>query len=257
MNENKNNQTFYTVLFCIAVLIICAAFAVHSVSYNKAQMAQATVPRDPATITVSGTGTVDVKADIGKFTISVESVQDTAESARIDVSSKINIAIDLLKEYIGVTDKDLETGWISIEPYYEWDMGSRTLVGQKAYQSINVTTASIDKAGRVYELLASIDGISVSSITLDKKDKSAERTEARKLAVEAASKKAQDYADALGIKIMGVMSVSGNSQNQASPYLSNFYKSAVYDMESASGSTEYYAGDISITENVNIVYSIY
>ena len=162
-----------------------------------------------------------------------------------------------LKNGLGVTDKDLETGWISISPYYEWVDGQRTLVGQKASQSVKVKTSKVDRAGEVYEILAKIDGISVSSVSMDKEDKSEARFEARRKAVEMAKAKAMDYAEALGVQVVGVMSVTDNGSQGYAPYYSNavMFKTAAADYDAGSG-TELYAGDVVITESVDVVFSI-
>lgn len=253
--DRENFRSTVIVIACVAVV----AFAV-GLSLQVCRMVydrdSGSVQRDPATISVSASCDVHVAADKASFTVSAEAIKETSEEARIAVAEMMNEAVSKLREGLGVTDKDLETSWISINPYYEWIDGQRTLVGQKATQSVSVKTDKVDRAGEVYEILAKVDGISVSSVSLDKDDKSEAKSEARKKAVEMANAKAQDYADALGVEVVGVMSVSDGASQGYTPYYSNAVMLKTTAMDGAEASTEWYAGDVVVTESVDVVFSI-
>ena len=254
--DRENFRSTVIVIACVAVVAFAVGLSLQicQIVYDKGV---GTTQRDPATISVSASCDVHVSADTATFTVSAEAIKDTSEEARAAVAEMMNAAVASLKAGLGVTDKDLETGWISISPYYEWVDGQRTLVGQKASQSVTVKTSKVDRAGEVYEILAKIDGISVSSVSLDKEDKSEARSEARRKAVEMAKAKAMDYAEALGVEIVGVMSVTDNGTQGYAPYYSNavMFKTAAADYDAGSG-TELYAGDVVITESVDVVFSI-
>lgn len=254
--DTENFRSTVIVIACVAVVAFALGLSIQvcRMIYEKGA---GSVLRDPATISVSGSSSIHVSADTATFTVSAEAVEPTSEEARMAVARMMNEAVANLRNGLGVTDEDLETGWISINPYYEWVDGQRTLRGQKASQSVTVKTGRVDRAGEVYEILAKTDGISVSSISLDKEDKTEARAEARRKAVESARAKAQNYADALGIEIVGVMSVTDSTSQGSSPYYSNavMFKTASADYAEGSG-TELYAGDVVVTESVDIVFSI-
>ena len=72
-----------------------------------------------------------------------------------------------------------------------------------------------------------------------------------------AKTKAMDYAEALGVQVVGVMSVTDNSTQGYAPYYSNavMLRTTAMDYDAGSG-TELYAGDVVVTESVDVVFSI-
>lgn len=217
-------------------------------------MSCTTLKEDTKIVTVSGEGVVKARADVASFTLYASSVKDTAEDARSAVSVMINSALDTLKSEFGVNNEDITTSYISINPYYEWTDGKRELKGQSASESVDVKLYDLDKAGLVFERLASIDGLSVSSLALDKSDKTDEIRKSRENAVLNAEEKARTYANALGYDIASVVSISdGTGASVISPRYDN---AMAFEAKSASTSTEYYADAITIRDSVTVTFSL-
>ncbi len=217
-------------------------------------MSCTTMKESNKTVTVSGEGVVRAKADVASFTLYASSVKDRAEDARAAVSVMINSALDALRAEFGVKDEDITTSYISINPYYEWTDGKRELKGQSASESVEVKLYDLDKAGLVFERLAALDGLSVSSITLDKSDKSDEIRLARETAVMNAEEKARTYANALGYDIDSVISISdGTGALIDSPRYDN---AMLFEAKASASSTEYYADAITVRDSVAVTFSI-
>ncbi len=217
-------------------------------------MSCTTMKESNKTVTVSGEGVVRAKADVASFTLYASSVKDRAEDARAAVSVMINSALDALRAEFGVKDEDITTSYISINPYYEWTDGKRELKGQSASESVEVKLYDLDKAGLVFERLAALDGLSVSSITLDKSDKSDEIRLARETAVRNAEEKARTYANALGYDIDSVISISdGTGALIDSPRYDN---AMLFEAKASASSTEYYADAITVRDSVAVTFSI-
>lgn len=210
-------------------------------------------------ITVTSSSTVSVVPDTASFTITAEAMADTTEEARNTSSLMIASAVEILKDEFGITDDEITTNYMNINPYYEWLDGGRTLRGQKATQSLNITLKNgLDKAGKVYDRLSVLDGISISSITYSKLDTSQEEAEARAEATKNALKKAQDYVSGLSLEVGKLVNLAeGNVSYSYSSYASNKLMMA----ESAAAvsdysSTTYYAGDLSVSATVTAVFEI-
>lgn len=210
-----------------------------------------------ATIAVSASGTVSQMPDSASLRIYAESYESTTEWARVRTSQMINNAVNILRGDYGVKSADIVTETLSINPYYEWIDGKRMLVSQRASQSINVLLRDIDSIGSIIEDLSQLDGIAISSIQLDVLDKTDMKREARMLAVEEARAKADAYAESAGMKVGEVISISdGTSISQSYRSASSNMMMAKATAESASVSTEYYAGRISVTDSVSIIYEL-
>lgn len=225
----------YLILFLISLLVFTGC---------------QTTGRDSSYIDVTGMSVVYMKADEARFTVSAEYVAETTDEARVKTDEIINSAVGILKDKYGVEDEDIETGYLSLSPYYTWNDNVRVLSGQRGMQSINVSISDISMVGNIVEDLSKINGISVGSISLDKADKSAETEEARRLAVDNALDKARTYAEAAGRQIGEVVYISDrldtgyyNSSNKMMAYASESYPDSM-------GGTSFYAYDLSVSDTV-------
>lgn len=216
-----------------------------------------TLKSEKSYITVTATSSVSVSPDAASFTITAEAVSPTTEEARNASSSMIEEALKILKDEYGISDDEIVTNYMNINPYYEWIDGSRTLSGQRASQSLNITIKNgLDKAGKVYDRLSVLDGISISSITYFKLDTTEELREARKMAAAEASLKAEDYAEGVGRKVGEVVSLSEGTVSYSSYDYSNAKLMTAAATESSYSSTTYYAGDLSVSATVIAVFML-
>lgn len=214
-----------------------------------------TVETDQSVSTLSVTGNAQIKLqpDVARFTISAESIESTSDEARAKTSTMINQAVDILMNDFGIARNDIATNYIDISPYYEWQDNQRILRGQCASQSLDITLHDISKYGDIFTSISKVNGLSVSTASLDKKDKSMDLDEVRRLSVMDANGKAKVYADAAGVDIIGVLSISSGSGSVSYPRVNAVYKATAMDAES---NTEYYADDITLSDSVSIIYKI-
>lgn len=216
-----------------------------------------TLKSEKSYITVTATSSVSVTPDAASFTITAEAVSPTTEEARNASSSMIEEALKILKDEYGISDDEIVTNYMNINPYYEWIDGSRTLSGQRASQSLNITIKNgLDKAGKVYDRLSVLDGISISSITYFKLETTEEVREARKMAAAEAALKAEDYAEGVGRKVGEVVSLSEGTVSYSSYDYSNAKLMTAAAQESSYSSTTYYAGDLSVSATVTAVFTL-
>lgn len=210
-----------------------------------------------STITVTASSTVRVIPDTASFTITAESVASTTEEARNTSQLMIQSSLDILKDEFDISDDEITTNYMNINPSYEWIDGVRTLVGQKASQSLTIVLKNgLDKVGRVYDRLSILDGISISSITYSKLDTSSEISLARIEAGKEALKKAQSYAEGVNMKVGDVLSLSEGST--AYSYYGSSNSKMVLAEAASDGyySTTYYAGDLSVSATVTAVFTL-
>ncbi len=210
-------------------------------------------------ITVTASSTVAVIADTASFSITAEALEATTEEARNASSDMIANAVDILKDEYGITDDEITTDYMNISPYYQWLDTGRTLMGQKATQTLTITLRNgIEKAGKVYDRLSVLDGISISSISYSKADTSAEESYARVLATKNALEKAEDYAEGASMTVGKVLSLTEGSDGGYYSYSKN----AVMLAETAAAasdsyaSTTYYQGDLSVSATVTAVFEL-
>ena len=211
---------------------------------------------DLPSISVSGTATVTVEPDTASFSLTASSLRDTTEEARVSTTEMIQGAVKILTDEFGVPVEDLSTSYITAYPQYRWtEENKQELVGQRCEQSLNVKIHDLASIGDVYTRLMSLTGIEISTVSLDKEDKSAELLEARMLAVKDARAKADAYTEAAGVSVGKVLNISDSSSYYPVAYKMSNRLMASAEMDSAP-STEFYKGDISVSASVSMVYEI-
>lgn len=203
---------------------------------------------EPPTITARGIGRVTGVPDTVVITLGVESESAQASEALDRNNERTKAVIDLLKQ-ARVAEEDIQTSQFSINPRF--DNEGRAIVG---YLVTNLLTARvsddvdagalIDKAAQSAE-----NDIRVQSIHFEIDDKGSLYEDARKGAVEDAKKQAEQLAEAAGVELGSVRSITESVTPQPPvPYL--------LPRTDAAASVPLEPGSQEITLEVQVVYEI-
>ncbi len=200
-----------------------------------------------ATVTVSGNAVIQAVPDIIRFSVTASSVGATTEEARAVASGMMNISVSVLKK-LGVSEEDITTSYFSVSPYYSYEDGVQSVIGQIAVERISVVLRNPEIIGDVIESLSKMDGIEISDISADKSDKSVEIMKARELAVQDAYSRATVYATAAGYTLGPLVSLSGEDDG--------YTREKVYALSGSGAGTEYHSGTIEVGDSVSAVFSL-
>ena len=201
------------VLFASSVLIASCGFSV-----GEKNTWDITQPFETG-VTVEATGSVKVVPDGVQFNFSVFAVEATSSSAlerANKLASQAREALDDSK----INKDDIATQSVSIYPEYSYSQeGVQNLIGFRATQSFAVTLRDTDKAGEVVDAVVSSVGTDLTidiltPILIDSKDAA---EQARENAIKLAKKKAEDYADLLGVDLGNIISVREFATSSAVP----------------------------------------
>jgi uncharacterized protein YggE len=165
-------------------------------------------PQPPVrSMTVSGTGTVNLTPDIAYINIGVHSEGPSASEVVADNNTKTQEVIDALKG-MGVKAEDIRTTNFSIWPSQQYDQtGQSTGTTYMVDNPVYLTVRDISKLGDVLDETIKAGANSINSIQFDVADKTDSLAKARKLAVDNASKQAQELADAAGVKLGAIQTI--------------------------------------------------
>jgi uncharacterized protein len=221
--ENTNRKTALLAL-SIAIIIVLAVTQTHiggigQTSGSTTTTTTTSTTNTPGTISVQGTGQVDVQPDRGIVTIGVITQATTAQAATQENAITINAVITALNG-IGISNSDIQTSYYNLYPQYSWSSGVSTLTGYQVTNEFQVTvvasgqtiqqlgtdighvidTATANGANQIYgvEFTASSDTLQQAQLT------------ALRDATLDASQRAHTIASALGVNITGVVSVTTN-----------------------------------------------
>ena len=162
---------------------------------------------EPPTITARGIGRVTGVPDTVVITLGVESESAQASEALAGNNERTRAVIDLLKQ-AGVAEEDIQTSQFSINPRF--DNEGRAIVG---YFVTNLLTARVSDdvdAGALIDKAAQAAGndIRVQSIQFEIDDKGSLYEDARQEAVEEAKNQAEQLAEAAGVELGSIRSIT-------------------------------------------------
>lgn len=200
------------------------------------------------TIQVSGSGEVQLVADIASFNIQVSELGKTTKDAQAMANAKMFSILEVLRTS-QIEDKDIKTTSLSLRPSYKWIDNAQVLEGQVASQSLSVIVRDLSSLGLVIDNLGEISGITLNSVSLDKDDKSEALVEARQKAVAAALEKADIYAKSTNMQVGSPITISESSvANVYEPRAMKMMASESYDM-----ATEIPAGTMTVRSTVSLL----
>lgn len=206
------------------------------------------------TVEVSATGEVTLEPDIATFNVQISEKGETTKEAQQRANEKMNQVLTTLRTG-GIADRDIGTTALSLRPEYVWVENRQQLVGQVASQSLSVKVRDLGTLGSLIDSLGEVTSITLTSIVLDKEDKSAGMIEARKRAVAQAREKAELYANESGLHVQSVITISefSSASNPYNPRLKAvaLASEAAYDM-----ATEIPAGMLTITSTISAVFEM-
>ncbi|MDR0670130.1 MAG: SIMPL domain-containing protein [Treponema sp.] len=210
-----------------------------------------------STISVFGTGTVLVQPDTIQMTVSLSKVAQTTKLAQDEVSNMVRQALIILKE-ANVEDKNIATTSLTFNSEYEY-INRRVLIGQKAEQRITFSIEDIDtdneKISGIIDRLIQINGIELNQLNFSVKSNTEYFIRSRELAFQKAVEKANQYAELSQLKIIRVLSISEEGNQQISPITNRFLnQSMVQEAAAGSGSTIVPAGELEITTRILVEF---
>jgi uncharacterized protein YggE len=204
------------------------------------------------TINVTGTGTVTVKPDVADVTVGVTVQRDEAGAAAQDAAKVMDAVVKALKG-LGIADDDIQTTSLTLSPVYDYDSNPAKLTGYQASNQVTVTVRDITKTGPVIDAATGAGATDVNNVTFRLDDETAAEAQAREQAVKAARAEADTIAEAAGVSITGVVSITETGAPVPYPV---YYGREAAAGAAADAATPVMSGTIDLEVDVAIVYSI-
>lgn len=165
---------------------------------------QQTGTSDERGITVGGVGKAEATPDVAVFDVGVEVTAPDVATARDQAAEAATGVIAALKQ-AGVADKDIQTRGLNVSPNYDYpkDGGTPTIVSFRVSNIVNVKVRDIGRAGEAVDaaVAAGGDATRLHGIRFEVSDAAKVAEEARQRAVEDARSKAEQLAQAAGVKL--------------------------------------------------------
>jgi uncharacterized protein len=239
-------------LFISGLLVYLSATNQHNA------YAQLSSPDNNKTLFVTGSATTQIKPDKVTVSLGVETTNTKAKSALAANSELMNKIISALK-IAGVKDNETSTSSFTITPNrdYSIDRNQGKLIGFTVSNSIQIDSNNVNNTSDWIDIAVSSGANNVNSIYFSLSDKKLDdiRKELVNDAIDNAKEKADIAASALGLKIVGIRTVS---IDQVTPFFTGPTPYGVTSLknEASAPSTPILTGEQQISQNVNIVFLV-
>lgn len=232
-----------TLMVLTLVVSACAPAAVNSAGQPVVR-----------TLSVSGSGQAYLAPDIVYIYIGVHTEKLTAAEAVAENNDQTQKLIQAIQDF-GIEAKDIRTTNFSIWPIDRGDPQTGLPTGEKTYgvdNTVFVTVRDLDKLGDLLDTAVAAGANTVNSVQFDAANKDEALKQARVDAVKNAEKQAKELADATGLSVGEIQSIS---------FVDNQYP--VFDGKGGGGGAVSEAaavpiqpGQLSFTVTVNITYEL-
>lgn len=230
----------------IALLVVFAGGAIFfsaraGASGNAAPSRQST--SSSHTIAVAGHGEVSVPPDMATLQIGVQTKGDAATAALNENAQRMT-AVQAAIQALGVPSNRIQTSDLSL--WFDSEHGVYL-----ASHTLTVRLDDISKVGPVLDAAVNAGANNSWGVSFGLKDPSSAQVSALRAAVTAARRHADGIASSLGVTIDGVTSASEATFSVPQPM-------AVHGPVNASAApTPVQAGELTVTADINVVYSFH
>ena len=167
-------------------------------------------------VRVSGQGTVSVKPDQFKLSVSVTTQAPTAQEAADQNATQTDAVINKLRAVLGNTG-DLRTISYSVNPVYRTNSNPLAIIAYTVTNALEVTCNSLVLASRMIDTATQAGSTTVSNLRLLLRDSEPPRQAAMKAATQQARIRADVLASGLSMRVGAILSIEETSVALPSP----------------------------------------
>ena len=209
-----------------------------------------TAAADGATITVTGSAVVTLEADYAQISVGVSTSAKTVDEASKQNAEAIHTVIEALKA-AGVKEDDIATSNYSVHAEYDYSsLGGQKLSGYNVNNQLNVVIRDMAHIGATLDKATAAGANNIYNIQFLSTKADAAQDEATAYAVQDAMRRAKLLAEAAGLQLGNIVSISDSTGGYA--VVTRSYKST---LDAAAGNS-ILPDDASVSANVTIVFEL-
>ncbi len=191
------------------ILAIALAFGTPMTACAQSQTAPGyAMPSDGTLLSVSAEASAKRVPDVATISTGVVTQATDANAAMRANAVQMDKVMAAIKA-AGIAERDVQASGINLNPQYKYvENAPPSIVGYQASNTVNVKVRDLSKLGKVLDAFVEQGANQVNgpSFEVDKPDEAYD--EARVAALKKAQARAQTYADALGLKVRRIVSIS-------------------------------------------------
>ena len=182
--------------------------------------AQGTNEPDPAIVSVTGMGVVTAVPDMVTLSVGVVTQGDSAAAALTANNNAMSALNDVLDGF-DIAEHDRRTSNFNISPRYDRrsnDGRAPTISSYEVNNQLSIRYGEIDSLGKLLDAVVKSGSNRIGGMVFGNTNEDELRDEARKLAVADARHRAELYAEAAGLELGKVVSISEAGSPQPRQY---------------------------------------
>lgn len=202
-------------------------------------------------ITAQGHGEVKVKPDIALVALTVTTQSaDQAQAVRQN-ASKTTAVLAALRG-VSIAGKDIQTQSYTVQPQYDYKPSPPVLTGYQVQNSVQATVRDLTKVGLVIDK-TTVQGAEIGGVSFDLSDRAQSQSRALSLAVASAKAKAGTMADAAGVGLGRLLTMT---EGTGAPVVRPIYTMRTLAAPAASPETPISDQQITVTADATLVYAM-
>ena len=210
------------------------------------------VPQPSPRISVPGRGAVRVEPDVAEVQLGVVTIRPTAGEARAAAATTMEAVLAGLRSG-GVSGPDLRTSLLSLDAVRDYSDGSQRITGYQLTNRVEATVRTIETAGLLVDGALAAGATSLDGLTFRLDDPTEALSEARRLAVADARRRAETLAEEAGVTLGAVVGiVEGGGFAPGPPRPLALYRVS----ETAAATTPIEAGTNELAVEVTVEFTI-
>jgi len=209
------------------------------------------------TLSVSGSGEARVASDEATVRLGVVAQAPTARAAQEQVNRAANAALEAIRK-LGVEAKDIQTSGLSLSPLYSQgrpgeEQQAPRITGYQANNTVTIRLEDLSKVGPVIDAGLNAGSNTLEGVVFGLRNDEAARAAALTDAVREARGKAEAIAQALKVRLVGILEVAEGGVSISPPPYPKYGRVAMAELAS---DTPVSAGEVGVAASVTIRYRI-
>jgi len=203
------------------------------------------------TLNVSATGRADAAPDRATVNAGVVTDGKTAREAMFANATLMTAVYDEL-EAANIPKSNITTSQLSLQPQYDYrNRNKPTIKGYEARNTVTVKSDDLEQVGLMLDALVTAGVNKINTVQFSIKDPKNALDKARKDAIREARAKAEDMAEAAGVKLGPLLSMNEGGKGGIVPQ-----PVAYGSLVEQRSTTPISAGDQTLSVTVNLSYGI-
>lgn len=162
----------------------------------------------PPSVTASGEAVITVEPDQAEIDIGVVTQAKHAPDAARENADKLARVMAEIKKTLGKGD-EVKTASYSLNPNYRYPQGGKPeLVGYTATNILRIRTGTLANVGKLIDGAMQSGANTIHRLLFNLKDEQSAQLQALRLAASKAKAKAEAMAEALGLRVVTVLSIA-------------------------------------------------